>query len=216
MRAKLPLTLALAGVVGLGACTDVNTATEDRNQRAKEGAAIGAVLGAITGAATSDKEKKGAVIGGLIGAGVGAAIGNSLDKQAAELQSQLGNGIRVVNTGSELIVTMPQDILFPFDSAVVSQSLKTDLRTLADSLNDYPDTTVDVVGHTDSDGDASYNQRLSKQRADSVADILIIEGVAPYRIRAYGRGEDQPVATNQTEAGKAKNRRVEIIIRPNA
>ncbi len=217
---KSTATTALAGLVALSACTDVTTATDNPRQRTIEGAALGTALGAATGALLGDNDKdtkNGALIGAVAGAAIGGLIGSQLDQQAQDLKNDFDNGqIKVVNTGSELIVTMPQDILFAVDSAVVSSSLTSDLRVLANSLNEYPDTTVDVIGHTDNTGSASYNQQLSAQRAQSVTSILINSGVSSSRLRAIGRGEAEPVASNLDEAGRAQNRRVEIIIRPNA
>ncbi|MAO27836.1 MAG: hypothetical protein CMN15_11785 [Roseovarius sp.] len=189
----------------------------DPNARAKQGALIGGVVGAITGAAASDKKGKGAVIGGAIGALGGAAIGNALDKQAAELERDLNNdSVTVNNTGDRLIVTMPQDILFAIDSSTVNSGLRGDLLTVARSLQSYPDTTVQVVGHTDNTGSAAHNQALSERRANAVADVLMNGGVSFSRIQTYGRGEDQPLASNLTAEGRAQNRRVEIVILPNA
>ncbi|MGC9417663.1 MAG: OmpA family protein [Rhodovulum sp.] len=219
-RATKPLLLAAIGAVTLGACTPTTTDTGDPRQRTKESALIGAGLGALTGMAVTGggkRDAKDALVGAAIGAGIGAAIGNELDKQAAELRRDFSSDeIRVVNTGSELVVTMPQGILFATDSASVRPDLQADLRVLARSLNDYPATTVDVIGHTDNTGAASYNQDLSSRRAGSVAAVLTGAGVDPRRLRAYGRGEDQPVASNLTSEGRAQNRRVEIVIRPSA
>nr|MDA3857755.1 OmpA family protein [Roseovarius sp.] len=159
---------------------------------------------------------KGAVIGGVLGAAGGAVVGSSLDRQAAELRQQLDNDVQITNTGDRLILTMPQDILFDVDSTTIYQGLRGDLLTVAQSLNSYPDTTVQVVGHTDSDGDAGYNQRLSERRANAVADVLLQGGVPSSRVRTFGRGENQPVASNLTAEGKRQNRRVEIVILPNA
>jgi outer membrane protein OmpA-like peptidoglycan-associated protein len=122
----------------------------------------------------------------------------------------------VVNTGNELIVRMPQDILFATDSATVPSSRQGDIRALARNLQQYPDTTVQVVGHTDNTGAAGYNFDLSARRAGSVASILVDTGVSGSRITATGRGEDQPVASNLTPEGRAQNRRVTVIIRPTA
>lgn len=221
MKRAIPtLSIATAGLLALSACTDPSVQTNDPNQRTKEGAAIGAGVGVITGLLTGDsaeERRRGAVIGAVVGGAGGALLGNRLDKQAAELQQDFDNGqIGVVNTGSELIVTMPQDILFDVDSAYVNPGLQSDLQVLATSLNKYPDSTVDVIGHTDNSGEASYNQALSSRRANAVSDVLIGSGVATSRIRAIGRGEDAPVASNLTPEGKAQNRRVEIIIRPTA
>lgn len=211
--------LALSGTALLlvTACTDPNqVGGPDNNQRTRQGAIIGGLIGAGTGAAVSDNRATGALLGGAIGALGGAAIGNALDRQAAELRQQLGNDVQIVNTGDRLILTMPQDILFATNSFTVSQALRGDLFSVAESLQRYPDTTVQVVGHTDSTGSASYNQTLSERRANAVADLLIQGGVGPARIRAIGRGEDQPVSSNLTPEGRTQNRRVEIVILPNA
>ncbi|TCO74236.1 OmpA family protein [Rhodovulum euryhalinum] len=219
-RASKPLLLATVGALALAACTPTTTDTGDPRQRTKEGALIGAGIGAITGMIVTDggkRDARDAVVGAALGAAAGAAIGSGLDRQAQELRRDFSSDeIRVVNTGSELVVTMPQGILFATDSFAVRPDLQADLRVLARSLNDYPNTTVDVVGHTDNTGSASYNQDLSSRRAGSVAGILTGAGVDPRRVRAYGRGEDQPVASNLSVDGRAQNRRVEIVIRPTA
>lgn len=217
-RARKPLLLLSGASLLLAtACTDpAQVSGTDPNQRTKEGAALGGVLGAGLGALVSDNKVKGAVIGGVIGAAGGAVVGSSLDRQAAELRQQLDNNVQITNTGDRLILTMPQDILFDVDSTTIYPGLRGDLLTVAQSLNDYPNTTVQVVGHTDSDGDAGYNQRLSERRANAVADVLLEGGVPFSRVRTFGRGENQPVASNLTEAGKRQNRRVEIVILPNA
>ncbi|MDT8325914.1 MAG: OmpA family protein [Roseovarius sp.] len=199
------------------ACTDpAQVSGTDPNQRAKSGAALGGVLGAGLGALVSDNKVKGAVIGGVIGAAGGAVAGNVLDKQAAELRQNLDNDVQITNTGDRLILTMPQDILFDVDSTTIYPGLRGDLLTVARSINNYPNTTVQVVGHTDSDGDAGYNQNLSERRANAVADVLLEGGVAFQRVRTFGRGENQPVASNLTTEGKRQNRRVEIVILPNS
>ncbi|MAU51875.1 MAG: hypothetical protein CMN17_05740 [Roseovarius sp.] len=214
---KTLLALSGAALLGVAACTDPNQVGggADPNQRTRSGAIIGGIIGAGTGAAVSDNRATGALLGGAIGALGGAAIGNALDRQAAELRQQLDNDVGIVNTGDRLILTMPQDILFATDSFTVAPSLRDDLFKVAQSLQKYPDTTVQVVGHTDSTGSASYNQTLSERRANAVADVLLEGGVPFSRVRAIGRGEDQPVASNLTPEGRAQNRRVEIVILPN-
>ncbi|MBD3679102.1 MAG: OmpA family protein [Rhodobacteraceae bacterium] len=215
---KTPLILATTGMLALTACTDVAVDTGDPYTRTREGALIGGITGAVAGIATGDnarERRRRAVIGGVAGAAVGAAVGNQLDKQAAELRQEIGDDrVSIINTGEELIVRMPQDILFAFDSASVRPDLQDDLRALSRNLQRYPDTTVDVIGHTDNVGSAAYNQDLSARRAGAVASVLINSGVAPYRVRSYGRGESQPIASNLSDSGRAQNRRVEIIIRP--
>ncbi|MEM7471624.1 MAG: OmpA family protein [Pseudomonadota bacterium] len=208
---RIILTLPVAALL-LTAC-DASTS----NQRTKNGALIGAAIGGALGAnSTSDNKLERGLIGAALGGAVGGAIGNELDKQAGELRRDLGREVGVVNTGSELRVTMPQDLLFATDSAQLRGDLVADLRTVARSLNDYPNSTIIVIGHTDSTGAPGYNQALSERRAITVSNVLRSEGVSSARLRSIGQGEAQPVASNGTAAGRAQNRRVEIIIRPNA
>lgn len=217
MMIKTPL-LAVTGALFLTACVgvDPNAYPNDPNARTKNGAVIGGLLGAVAGAATSSDgdELKGAVIGGALGAGTGALIGADLDRQAAELRGSLSSNVGVTNTGDYLIVNMPQDLLFATDSASVRPDLRSDLNAVAASLLKYPNSRIEVIGHTDNTGSAAYNQDLSQRRAVAVASVLRDSGVPGGRIAAYGRGEDQPVASNLTPEGRAQNRRVEIIIRP--
>jgi outer membrane protein OmpA-like peptidoglycan-associated protein len=213
---RLPLAVGAISLLALAACQAPVPGQENTN--ATTGAAVGALIGAGVGALTGDNREesiRNAAIGAAIGGGLGAIGGDSLDRQEAELRAQLGSNVGLVNTGSQLIVTMPQDILFATNSATLSPALIGDLQDVARSLNNYPNTTVQVVGHTDSTGDAGFNQTLSEQRAQSVANVLISSGVAPQRVRVIGRGENQPIATNQTAEGRQQNRRVEIIITPN-
>ena len=211
----LTMAASLFVVAGCEEMTDPNN--PNRNQQT--GAAVGAGLGALVGIAsgdTSEERRRGAVVGALAGGGLGAVAGAQLDRQEAELRQQMGNNAQIVNTGEQLVVTLPQDILFPTDSAQLTGTLRSDLTTLAASINRYTGTTVNVIGHTDNTGPAAYNQDLSARRAQAVSSVLIGAGVAPNRIRSIGRGEDAPVATNLTPEGRAQNRRVEITITPNA
>lgn len=216
MMFKTPLILATLGAFSLSACVDPNAYPDDPNARTKNGAIIGGIIGAVAGAKSGDDNKLGkAVVGGVLGAAVGGAIGASLDQQAAELRADLGNGaFTVTNYGDYLVVNMPQDVLFATDSAALRPDLSRDIQTVASSLIRYPNSTIEVVGHTDNTGSAAYNQDLSQRRAVAVADVLRNSGVPGGRVTAYGRGEDAPVASNQTPAGQSQNRRVEIIIRP--
>jgi len=214
-RFKTSSALAIAALVGLAACDNPQISDpNDPHARAKDsaiaGAAAGALIGKITGNDTGDVVK-----GAIIGAGVGAVIGNQLDKQAAELRKNMSSrDVDIINTGNELIVRMPQDILFAVNSDTVRPDLRRDLHVLANSLQDYPDSVVQVVGHTDSTGSYAYNDALSLRRAQSVANVLIDDGVRYRRVRVEGRGEYEPIASNASESGRAQNRRVEIIIRP--
>lgn len=212
---KLPLVLAVSSLALVTAC---DTTGPNGNQQARTGAAIGAGLGALTGflmGDTATERRQGALRGAVLGAGGGALIGNQLDQQEEELRAQLGNGVGIVNNGENLTVTLPQDILFATNSTQVSGASQNNLRILANSINQYPNTTVNVIGHTDNVGNASFNFDLSQRRAQAVTSVLIGSGVAPSRIRSIGRGEDAPVASNLNEAGRSQNRRVEIVITPN-
>lgn len=214
MRITYTLPTVLAGALALSACTDVDSYNPDDNARTKEGALLGAITGAIAvGAATEDTGS--AILGGVVGGAIGAYGGSRLDAQARDLDQRFGNdAITVRNTGGQLVVTMPQDILFATGSASVSPGLQSDLGILADSLNTFDQSAVEVIGHTDNVGSADYNASLSLDRAQAVADILVGNGVSASRIDATGRGEDQPIASNLSEEGRAQNRRVEIVITP--
>jgi outer membrane protein OmpA-like peptidoglycan-associated protein len=212
---RISLALGAVSLLALAACQA--PVPGQTNQNATAGAAVGALIGAGVGALTGDNREesiRNAAIGAAIGGGLGAIGGDTLDRQEAELRAELGANVGLVNTGSQLIVTMPQDILFATNSATLTPTLIGDLQDVARSLNNYPNTTVQVIGHTDSTGDAAFNQTLSEQRAQSVASVLISSGVAPGRIQTIGRGENAPIATNQTAEGRQQNRRVEIIITP--
>jgi outer membrane protein OmpA-like peptidoglycan-associated protein len=213
---KFPLVLAVGATLGLTACTDPQYANIDR-ENTKQGATIGALIGGALGAITSDDKVGGTVRGAAIGAGIGAIAGDYLDRQEADLRRDLDNSdVDITNTGDRLIVTMPNNILFATDSYTVRSDLQRDLRTVASNLLAYPDSTIQIIGHTDNEGDAAYNQTLSERRANAVADVLMGEGVPFGRIDAIGRGESQPITSNLTPEGRAENRRVEIVILPTA
>ncbi len=217
MISKFPLVLAAASLTLVAACDPTGP---NANQNTQQGAAIGALGGAVVGALAnndgSNRERnQAALIGAALGAGVGAAVGNNLDKQAEELRRQLRNDVGVSNNGSNLVVVLSQDLLFATNSTAVSGASQNELRIVANSLNNYPDTTVNVIGHTDNVGSAAFNQDLSQRRAQAVSSVLINGGVSSSRIRSLGAGLTQPVASNATAAGRQANRRVEIIITPN-
>lgn len=215
---KTPLVLGAASLIALSACSsDPSTFPGTDGERTRQGALAGAAIGAILGGTreSGNDRLKNAAVGAAIGAAAGALVGSTLDAQAEELRNDFGNGeIDVINTGSELIVRMPEAILFATDSAALNASLRSDLFVLSDSLNKYPNSIVTVTGHTDNTGSAGYNQDLSQRRAASVAAVLRSGGVSGSRIRTVGAGESQPIATNQTVAGRALNRRVDITITP--
>jgi len=216
------LSSALAGSALLilsGCVTPESAANSKPGDNTTAGTIMGGLIGAIAGMEMSSKgdQKKGAIVGAIVGAAAGNAIGQSLDEQAADLRRDLNNNqVNVTNTGSELIVTMPQDILFALDSAAVRSDLRRDLGVVAGNLQAYPNSTISIEGHTDNTGTANYNRILSQRRANAVANILVNNGVPPARLYAVGRGENEPVASNLSATGRAQNRRVEIVIRPNA
>ncbi|MBU2980403.1 OmpA family protein [Lentibacter algarum] len=212
---KFTGALCALSIFAVAGCTEGPLVSpDDPNQKTKNGAMIGAAAGAVLGALTSSDEKRGAVKGALIGAGVGGISGALLDKQEADLRQELGNGATIQNTGDRLIVTMAQDILFATGSATLRPDINRDIRAVAGSLQAYPNSTVQVIGHTDNVGDAGYNFDLSLRRGQAVTQVLASEGVTTSRMQAVGRGEDQPVASNLTPEGRQQNRRVEIVIVP--
>ena len=219
---KLLILPTLVGSVLLLAsgCVTPESATNSKpGDNTTAGTVMGGLIGAIAGMEmSSDGDRnKGAIIGAIVGAGAGNMIGRNLDRQATALRQDLNNDqVGITNTGSELIVTMPQDILFALDSASVRSDLRRDLRVVANNLQAYPNSMIKILGHTDNIGSASYNEALSQRRADAVVNILIDNGVQPVRLQALGRGEDDPIENNLTAEGRAQNRRVEIIIRPSS
>lgn len=170
------------------------------------GAAVGAGVGALAG-----NTAKGAILGAVIGGAAGTAIGAYMDKQARELDEEL-EGATVERVGEGIKVTFESGILFGFDSYQLTPQAKNNIQEMAQTLKKYEDTNILVEGHTDNVGRESYNQRLSERRAEAVSDYAINLGVDPDRIRTIGYGEEQPVASNETEAGRAENRRVEVAI----
>jgi outer membrane protein OmpA-like peptidoglycan-associated protein len=218
LLSKMSFAVALSGVLVLSAC-DTVTDPNNPNRNAQTAAIVGAGLGAAVGIARGDNagdRNRGAVVGALLGAGLGAGVGTLLDRQEAELRQQMGSNAQIVNTGSQLIVTLPQDILFDTGSSALSGGLRTDLNALAGSINRFPNSTINVIGHADNVGTAAFNQDLSARRAQAVSAVLVQSGVSSSRIRSIGRGETAPIASNLNEQGRRQNRRVEITITPNS
>lgn len=175
------------------------------------GAAACGIAGAVTG---NSKHARNAALGcGLVGAGVGAYM----DYQERQLRERLANTqVDVTRSGDQIKLTMPDNITFAINSATLNPNVQTALADVANVLNQYPETSITVVGHTDNTGSASLNQNLSQRRAEAVSSYLQARGVTASRIRTMGMGPNQPIAGNDTEAGRAKNRRVEILINPQA
>jgi len=213
MKRKLgPSAIVLSSSLALVACTSSDL---DGNRNAIGGAAAGALGGAVLGSIFGEEKstKRGALIGGI----AGAALGANLDKQEAMLRNQIGNsGAMIQNTGDKLIVTLPEAITFAVDSTSVQPRFRGTLAQLAENLQQFPNSRITVVGHTDNTGSVQYNQQLSVGRANAVAGILMNNGVSPSRINTFGEGEFSPVAPNSTAAGRQQNRRVVITITPTA
>lgn len=182
--------------------------------RVEEGAVIGGSAGAVIGAVIGNKTgstAKGAIIGAAVGGAAGAIIGSQMDEQADELEDEL-EGAKIERVAEGIQITFDSGILFGFDSDRLLPEARANLTRLVESLRDFPDTEVLVVGHTDAIGSESYNQRLSERRAQSAANYLANLGVSNARIEMKGLGEIEPVSDNETEDGRALNRRVEVAI----
>jgi outer membrane protein OmpA-like peptidoglycan-associated protein len=203
----------------LSACTTTDPYTgEQKVSNTAGGAAIGAGMGAVAGLLIGNnpvQRRNAALIGAGIGALAGGAIGNYMDTQEAELRAQLeGTGISVTRNGDRIILNMPSNVTFATDQDQVIPPFYPTLDSVAIVLRKFDKTLIDVDGHTDSVGNAGYNEDLSNRRANSVANYLAARGVDPRRMSAMGYGLERPIASNATEIGRAQNRRVEIAISP--
>lgn len=215
IRQVLISSLCAVSLISLSACvTDPNTGTQKISRTAigaGGGALAGLLLGGLIGGGT------GRIIGAGLGGVAGAAVGYTMDKQIKQLREQTaGSGVDVTPTdgGKAILVNLPNGVTFDTDSTLIKPTFRDTLDRVAQSLVQYPDSLIDVYGHTDSTGSAPYNQSLSENRARAVADYLATRGVTNARIRSQGFGESQPVASNATEEGRSANRRVEIKIVP--
>ena len=208
-------SLCAVSLVSLSACvTDPNTGERKVSRTAigaGGGALAGMLLGGLIGGGT------GRIIGAGIGGIAGGAYGYTLDKQIKQLKEQTaGSGVDVtpVDNGQAILVNLPEGVTFDVGSYNLKPEFRATLDKVADSLKQYPDSLIDVYGHTDSTGSEAYNQTLSENRARTVANYLQMQGVKPARIRSQGYGETMPMADNATDEGRRKNRRVEIKIVP--
>ncbi len=213
---KKYLVLLIIAAVALSGCSGMQTKTE-------KGAAYGATGGAVAGALVGQlvgRDTKATLIGAAVGAAVGglagAGVGKMMDNQERDLRQSLANSeaATIQREGNLLAVTLKGDVLFDFNSAAVKPGLYSEINKIADAMNQYPDTVARVEGHTDSVGSETYNMDLSIRRATAVRDVLVQRGVASTRLEIVGFGETMPVASNETEAGRLQNRRVEIKIAP--
>ena len=215
---KKAVIVALAATY-LSACTTTDPYTgEQKVSNTAGGAAIGAGMGAVAGLLVGNnpvQRRNAALIGAGIGALAGGAIGNYMDTQESELRAQLqGTGVSVTRMGDRIILNMPSNVTFATDRDQVIPPFYPTLDSVAIVLRKFDKTLIDVDGHTDSVGNAGYNQDLSERRANSVANYLASRGIDPRRMSAVGYGLERPIASNATESGRAQNRRVEIAISP--
>jgi outer membrane protein OmpA-like peptidoglycan-associated protein len=217
MKAQLVLLPASLAML-VAACTSDPFTGERRLTNTTGGALVGAgtgaVAGALIGSARGDT-RAGALIGAGVGALAGGSIGVYMDRQEDQLRAQLrGTGVSVTRVGDNIILNMPSNVTFGVSQFDVQPQFNTTLRSVALVLQEFNQSLVDIVGHTDSTGTRAYNMQLSQQRATAVSRVLAQFGVDPRRFFVEGRGPDNPVADNATEAGRALNRRVEIRIVP--
>jgi len=228
-QTKLALTAALMTAMVAGCATtnggyygsqpQSSTSQPDpSNDRTKRGAIIGAVAGAVAGLLTGDdatERRQRALVGAGVGGLAGGAIGNYQDRQERALRDRMaGTGVDVVRQGDNITLSMPDNITFGFDRSDLQPQFYPVLDNVASTLREYNQTIVEVAGHTDSKGTDSYNQALSERRAASVGNYLMGKGLMRDRFILVGAGETRPVASNDTEEGRARNRRVEITLVP--
>lgn len=208
-------SFAAVALLSTSACvTDPNTG-EQKASRTAIGGVGGALAGYLLGGLIGGKT--GRIVGAGLGGVAGAAVGYQMDKQIKELKEQTaGSGVDVteVGDGEAILVNLPDGVTFAVDSSTISPGFQATLDQIANSMVQYPNSLIDVMGHTDSTGSDDYNMSLSKRRADAVADYLVMRGVSRARVATIGYGERYPVADNATAEGRARNRRVEIKITP--
>ena len=203
------LLLAAFSLSVLGGCKSMNKTTKG----AVIGGAGGAVVGGVIGRAAGNTAM-GAIIGATVGGVAGAVIGRKMDKQAEEMEREMKNAeIKRVEEG--IVVNFKDKVLFGYDQSDLSTTAISNLNTLKDILVKYPETNITVIGHTDSKGSDSYNQSLSERRSNAVTNFLRQNGIAAARLTAIGKGETDPIASNDTEETSALNRRVEFVITAN-
>ncbi|MCE8018629.1 OmpA family protein [Halomonas sp. MCCC 1A11036] len=214
---RLVVPLAAAILVAGCATTDPYSGQTQRSSTmtgAGVGAAVGAAAGALSGSGSTSRRDR-ALIGAAVGAAAGAGIGVYMDRQEQQLrESMRGTGVEVERRGDDIVLNMPSSVTFGFDSSELTVQARNALNDVANVLTQYTDTRVNIAGHTDSTGSVSYNQQLSERRAESVGNYLAQSGVVRNRLYMTGYGPSQPIASNNTEEGRAQNRRVEITLSP--
>ncbi len=208
-RKRFKVIMVLCSVLLISSCASLNKTQKGGAIGAVSGGAMGAVIGKVAG-----NTGMGAIIGAAVGGATGAVIGNKMDKQAKEIKNTVPDA-KVERVGEGIVVEFSSNVLFGFDSKNLSQDAKTNLDKLVKVLNVYPDTDIEIQGHTDSKGSESYNQKLSESRAKEVSAYLSSNGIGRNRISTKGFGESVPKYNNNTESGMSQNRRVEFLISAN-
>lgn len=207
---KILLIAVLSSVLIFSGCASLS--------RAVKGGAIGTVAGGAAGGVigrASGNTAMGAVIGATVGGVTGAIIGNQMDKQAAEIKKEIP-GVAVERVGEGIVIEFTNDVLFGFDASNLKPDAKENLDKLVIILNKYPDTNIEIHGHTDSKGTETYNKALSDRRTSTVSKYLTNEGINNQRLTPIGYGETQAKYSNETADGRSRNRRVEFAITANA
>lgn len=209
------LAVLMAASITSGTLLTSCKSTNSMN-RTQKGAAVGAGGGAVVGGIIGNKYAKGntvlgAIIGATVGGAAGAVIGRRMDKQAEEMKRQMPDA-QIERVGEGIKITFGSDILFDVDSYELKADTKRQLTEFAQTLNKYEDTDIRIEGHADATGSDAHNMQLSRQRANAVASYLETQGVKSSRVDEKGYGENQPIADNATEAGRRKNRRVDIAV----
>jgi outer membrane protein OmpA-like peptidoglycan-associated protein len=211
---KILIVVLAAAVLATGCAAPQTKTGKGALYGTAGGAAAGALAGQLIGRDTTST-LVGAAVGAAIGGLAGAGIGNYMDRQEAEFRQALAQSeaAQITREGNLLAITLKGDVTFDTNSTAVRPGLYNEIDRIAQVMVQYPETQILVHGHTDSTGDAAYNQTLSERRAEAVKNLLIQRGVLPYRVTSMGYGETQPVATNATPEGRQMNRRVEIRIK---
>ena len=209
------IVLAFAGAAFLAGCTTDPYTGEQKMSNMAGGAALGALAGAGIGVLAGGDDRRNALIGAGVGALAGAGVGYYMDVQEAKLRQRLeGTGVSVTRIGNNITLNMPGHITFAVNSADLNARFFNVLDGVALVLKEYDKTVVEVAGHTDSTGSDAYNLQLSQRRAEAVASYLVSQGIKRERLITVGAGEAYPIASNDTEEGRAANRRVELTIVP--
>jgi outer membrane protein OmpA-like peptidoglycan-associated protein len=206
---KLSFIVAMSAIVIFAGCSSMNKTQKGAVIGTAGGAAAGAVIGKASG-----NTAMGAIIGAVVGGSAGAIIGNKMDKQAKEIEKTVPDA-KVTRVEEGIVVEFSSNVLFGFDKSGLTSDSKTSLNKLVKVLDEYPDTDIEIQGHTDSKGSNSYNQNLSELRADEVTNYLISRSISGDRLTVKGFGERMPKYLNDTEEGRSQNRRVEFLIAAN-